>query len=314
MFARYTAHWIFLGGLLLLTTLAVLFWSTRGAGNPDPHQIHQPVAQIGRTAAEERSLMIMRSMLLCLDAISKHVPTKAVTNCSTAIALLPNDTNALKLRGTAYLMQRRNALAAADFDRAVQLRPGDADAYRYRARAYELLRRDALALADYDHAVALGPRDAANFEVRGYFHQTHGHYRKAIADFSSEIALKPRLARAWNSRCWTRAIAGVDLAKALTDCNMALKLDPGYVNALDSRGVVLLRLAQYRPAIASFTAALAHAPKLASSLYGRGLAKFALKDLTAAKDVAAAKAVEPGIEARFASYGIRPLAGGPSGI
>ena len=117
-----TAHWIFLGGLIVLTAIAALFWSTRGAGNPNPHQIHQPVAQIGRTAAEERSLMIMRSMLLCMDAISKHVPAKAVSNCSTAIALLPNDTNALKLRGSAYLMQHRTALAAADFSRAVQLR------------------------------------------------------------------------------------------------------------------------------------------------------------------------------------------------
>ncbi len=311
---QHSAHWLFLGGLLLLVTLAVLLWSTRGAGYPNPYQIHQPVAEIRRTAAAERSFTIMRSMILCLDRVSKHQPAKAIPSCSTAIILVPNDPSPLKLRGSAYLMQGRYAAAAADFSRAIKVAPRDDEALRLRAHAYEMMKRDTLALADYDRAVALAPRAASNFEMRGYFHQMHGHYRNAIADFSSEIALAPHSARAWNSRCWTRAISGIDLSKALLDCVVALKIDPTYVNALDSRGLVQLRLGRYRAAIDSFSAALVRAPKLASSLYGRGLAKFALHDLTAAKDIAAAKAIEPAIEARFASYGIRPSVIGPSGI
>jgi hypothetical protein len=47
-------------------------------------------------------------------------------------------------------------------------------------------------------------------------------------------------------------------------------------------------------------------PKLASSLYGRGLSKLRIGDLAGGKaDVAAAVAMEPNIETVFAQYRAR---------
>ena len=46
------------------------------------------------------------------------------------------------------------------------------------------------------------------------------------------------------------------LQEALADCNEALKLKPDYINALDSRGFVQLRMGKYDEAIADYDAAL----------------------------------------------------------
>jgi tetratricopeptide (TPR) repeat protein len=99
----------------------------------------------------------------------------------------------------------------------------------------------------------------------------------------------------------------------LADCDRSLQLDVASANAHDSRGFVLYRLNRFGAAIADFSKSIVLNAKLASAWYGRGLAKLRIKDLTAARDIARAKAIEPGIAERFAAYGIRPHANGPSG-
>jgi hypothetical protein len=60
-------------------------------------------------------------------------------------------------------------------------------------------------------------------------------------------------------------------------------------------------------AVARFNAALSQTPKLASSLFGRGVARLHLGDIRNGRtDIKLAKELEPGIEARFRSYGIVP--------
>jgi tetratricopeptide (TPR) repeat protein len=67
-----------------------------------------------------------------------------------------------------------------------------------------------------------------------------------------------------------------------------------------------LRLGQTDNSIADFNAALKLNPKLASSLYGRGLAKRLKKDEAGAEaDIAAAKAIRPSIADDMAREGIK---------
>lgn len=65
--------------------------------------------------------------------------------------------------------------------------------------------------------------------------------------------------------------------------------------------------------IASFDKAVVLNPRLSSAWFGRGLCKLRIHDLTAPRDIAKAKQLEPGIEARFAGYGIKLRASGPPG-
>ena len=65
---------------------------------------------------------------------------------------------------------------------------------------------------------------------------------------------------------------------------------------LDSRGLVYLKLGQFDPAIADYTAVLKEVPDFADLLYGRGLAKRKKGDAAGGQaDIAAAKALRPDV-------------------
>jgi len=67
-----------------------------------------------------------------------------------------------------------------------------------------------------------------------------------------------------------------------------------------------LKMGQWDSAIDDYNEALQFNPKLASSLYGRGLAKLKKGDTTGGDaDIAAAKAIEANIAADFARYGVQ---------
>jgi tetratricopeptide (TPR) repeat protein len=97
-----------------------------------------------------------------------------------------------------------------------------------------------------------------------------------------------------------------ELRSALKDCDAALEIRPRYVDALDSRGFVNLKLGQPSNAIADYDAALRINPKHASALYGRGIAKLRIGNNAGGNgDIAAAKLIQRDIADEFASYGIR---------
>jgi tetratricopeptide (TPR) repeat protein len=307
-------HWLFLAGLLVTITVLALLWSVRGLGYPDPRDSTRPVHQFATDSTAERDRAVTRYSLMCLDSLSKAKAQDAIRYCDLAIKLDAQNVAVLNLRGAAHLSAGHGTRAIADFSRAIALAPGNPEAYRFRANVYATMHRDRLALTDYDRAVQLAPGDAINVELRGHFHQVRGRYALAIADFSSAIALQPARSRTWNSLCWTRLLANTNLSQAQADCDRALRLEPTNANALDSRGFVFLRLNRFVDAIDSFSKALNRSPTLASAWFGRGVAKLRIKDLTAPRDIARAKLLEPGIETRFLHYGIKIPPGGPPGM
>ena len=107
---------------------------------------------------------------------------------------------------------------------------------------------------------------------RGVWQEDKGQYDQAIADYSEAIRLNPRLAVAFNNRCLTRAVTGKNLVDALHDCDEALKLSPGNIDALDTRGFIQLKLGDFKTAINEYNASLQIDANHARALYGRGLA------------------------------------------
>ena len=74
------------------------------------------------------------------------------------------------------------------------------------------------------------------------------------------------------------------LAQAMLDCNQALRVAPGYVEALNARGMVRTRLGLYREALSDFNQAVRQAPELPLLYLHRGNAYGTLDDHRAALD------------------------------
>lgn len=136
---------------------------------------------------------------------------------------------------------------------------------------------------------------------------------QAVRQYDQWVAAHHReadLYRVLNSRCWARALGNAELDKALDDCNEAVDTKPQEASYLDSRGLVYLRLGQWKKAIKDYDAALAVDPKLAWSLWGRGLARIALGSREQGlADTTAAKAIKADIDARASRHGLGLPAG-----
>ncbi|OEZ57703.1 tetratricopeptide repeat protein [Duganella sp. HH105] len=148
---------------------------------------------------------------------------------------------------------------------------------------------------------------AAPLMGRGIAYARLGQHAAATADFTAaRSALGPNAATAANNICWYLAIREVELSTALNNCNAALTLDPKHVQALDSKGFVLLRMGRYADSVAAYDAALALRPALPHSLYGRGIAQRRLgKRSEGDADIKAALAINNNIAATFAGYGVK---------
>jgi tetratricopeptide (TPR) repeat protein len=163
------------------------------------------------------------------------------------------------------------------------------------------------ALVELTRAIEIDPTYAIAFVDRGTVYDSKNDHARAIADFEAAIKLDPKSSDALTGRCAARAAQGDDLQGALVDCNQALQMrGNNSAGALNSRGFAYLRLGQYDNAIADYNAALKINAKLATALYGRGLAKQKKGDAAGGQvDMAAANLLQSDIAAEFAGYGVK---------
>jgi tetratricopeptide (TPR) repeat protein len=163
------------------------------------------------------------------------------------------------------------------------------------------------ALADLTKAIEIDPTYALAFSDRGTVYDNKNDHAHAIADFDTAIKLDPKSSDALTGRCAARAEQGDDLQGAVADCNQALQMrGNNSAGTLVSRGFAYLRLGQYDNAIADYNAALKLNAKLASALYGRGLAKQKKGDAASGQvDMAAANLIQSDIADSFAGYGVK---------
>jgi len=207
-------------------------------------------------------------------------------------------------RGFALIRMKQFDQAIADFDKAISILPSYGDAYRGRGSVYFRKNDYERAIRDLSDAIELRPT-ADEYSLRASAYERAGQYERAMADYDESIRRYPKDDRAFNSRCWARAKANVQLDSALEDCNEALRLNPNYRAALDSRGYVYLRMTRYEDAVRDFSLCIDSDPGAYSSLYGRALAKRALGDLDGSEsDLQAARKINPSMEAEFTGFEI----------
>lgn len=234
---------------------------------------------------------------------------KAQADLNQAIRLDPGSSKFFYDRGVIRLRMDQAETALADFDQAIKLKADDALALTARGQLRLLRKQDALAAQDFAAAIKatgsdpkLAHRIAAAYVALDQNERAVQYLTIALKGASD--AERPSLL---NSLCYTRAKWGRELDQALADCNAALKAEINSPAYLDSRALVHLRQQKYALAVADYDDALARAPSLSPSLYGRGLAKLRLgRRGEAANDLEAARKLDPEVAERFGKLGLKP--------
>lgn len=231
-----------------------------------------------------------------------------IADLTAAIHLAPNTASYYRVRAKAYFRSGERALARADVDQALTLDPENDDMLRARA-AMRLAQHDQVgALADTNAAARVTPPSSLEaIEVAQLYVRLH-RPALGIPIYDAVIAVHredSRLGALLNGRCWLRALANVDLDKALDDCTRAIKRDGLNAAYLDSRGLVYFRKGQLNTAITDYDAALKLNPNIAWSRYVRGTAKIVLGQIDSGKaDQTASLQAQPDIADEMRAYGI----------
>jgi tetratricopeptide (TPR) repeat protein len=235
----------------------------------------------------------------------------AISDLTRACELDPNEPRYFYERALAYAHSNQPAPAKADLEQVLKLKPDYVPALIWRAEWRVHEHNEAGALADLgaaDHAAA--PQADVRFAMAEIYAQQR-QFSQAIAQYNLWIAVHDddaRLGAAYTMRCRERALLGQELDKAQSDCNKALHLNSRNSVALDSRGLVRLRLGDFGHAVSDYTEALKLQPGNPWSLYGLGLAEGHQKDTAEASagDLAAATALTPHIADEFKKLGLTP--------
>jgi len=233
----------------------------------------------------------------------------ALADYSRAIELEPDNGGFYRARAMVRLAARQPVLAMADLDESLKRQPNDPEALMRRGELYLSTRDPTRAKADFDAAMKLAPGDSGLASQAGVAYARAGLYEPAIHELDRWISVNPKnedLPRALNARCFARAAWGKELEAALADCDLAMKRDRTS-EVMENRGLVLLRMGRLDEAIAQYSAAIKAQPRAAPALYGRGLAE--LKKGAKAEgeaDIAAAKAIAPGLPQQYQRYGLAP--------
>ena len=242
-------------------------------------------------------------------------------------------------RAGAYLRQQDYDKAISDFGDGLALDAGNAAAYYGRAIAYEARRTSDRASRDYDAAIELDPRNVKALSNRAAIYADQRAYERALEDNNRVIELEPDQAagvrrprahlcaprrlricaprfptgpsRSMPNRpspCFNRGrvyFSKGEVERAIQDYGAAIDIGPKHASAFESRGFAYLSQGQIDKAIADYDAALQLDAKRATALYGRGTAKLKKGDASGADDIAAARAIRPGIAGMFEQSGVQ---------
>lgn len=244
--------------------------------------------------------------------MSRQQYASALADLNQSRTLAPTEDKYLLQRSRVYFAMGKRPEAFSDLDHALILRPDNLEALVLRAEERKQDGKTKEAIADLQAADKAAQRDAAIRLEIGQAYLEADQFPQAVAQFDLWIPDHPddaAMASALNGRCWSRALWGHELDKAANDCNAALKRtrkgDAAYAAFIDSRAMVRLRQGDCASAVSDYNEALALAPNIAWSLYGRGLCERRMGDAEkAAADLAAAKASSADIEDRAKALGI----------
>lgn len=245
--------------------------------------------------------------------LSRGEPKAAIADLDESIRMAPDQAAYYVSRARALAADKQRDAALADLDKSLSLDPKNVDALLFRAELRIARKERTDAASDVTAASNLAPAGSTQARLVAALYIQLDQPAAALPLLDDWIRLHSNdamLGNALNERCWARSLTSQMLDDALKDCRKAIKRDGENPTYLDSLGMVQLRLGHYSESITAYQQAVTQRPRSAWSRYGLGLAKIRSGQSDAGQaDLAAARTLDPGIDARAAKYGL--TAAGP---
>ncbi|RUL63175.1 tetratricopeptide repeat protein [Dyella dinghuensis] len=240
--------------------------------------------------------------------LSRGEPNAAVADLDEAIRMAPDQPGYYLARARAHIAEKQLDAASADLDKSVSLDPKNIDALLLRANVRFSHKDISGATADVNAASVLAPAGSSQTRSIASFYIALDQPAAALPLLDAWIHVHNndvQLGAALNERCWARSLSNQMLDDALSDCRKAIRRDGENPAYLDSLGMVQLRLGHYPESISAYEQALPNNKGSVWSHYGLGLAKIRSGQKDAGNaDLAAARAINPDIDARAAKFGL----------
>lgn len=179
-----------LGGSVPIALVAIALCGCSinlGSFSSEPEN-EAPKAAPGGASATEALAATTRGQALARSGKTEE----ALSEFDKAIALDPNNAQALYSRGLLHQGERQHQLAIDDFTAANGLTPQRADPLLGRAISYLALDKVREAAADLDEAVQADPQNAQAWTTRGLAWERLGDRTKAAESYARAISLRPK--------------------------------------------------------------------------------------------------------------------------
>jgi tetratricopeptide (TPR) repeat protein len=228
----------------------------------------EPISKSNSWTAQDANFWIEQGN--ALSRLGRY--EEAVDSFDQALALRPDDYEALLNRGADLNELGRYEEALASFHQAIQLQPEFHLTWYNQGIVQKRLGSYKEAVASFDQAIQLQPEFHLTWYNQGIVQSLLGNYEEAITSFDQAVKLQPNFYDAWNSR--GNALRDLErYEEAVTSYDRGLQLQPNFHHSWHKRGFVLLEnLRRYEEAIASFDQAIQLQPDYYFDWYGRGVA------------------------------------------
>jgi tetratricopeptide (TPR) repeat protein len=158
-----------------------------GSLSPEPSSEAPKAAPAGTEIADAQAYNLRGQAL-----VRSGKTDEALAEFDHAIALDPNNADALYNRGLLYQSDKQHPLAIDDFSAANGLTPQRAEPLLARAISYLALDKLKEAAADLDEASEADPQNAQIWTTRGLVYERLGDRTKAASSYARAISIHPK--------------------------------------------------------------------------------------------------------------------------
>ena len=210
---------------------------------------------------------------------------EAIDDYDKAINLLPRNRQLLFNKAMAQADINDTIGAAATFDELLGYYPGFENGYLGRARL-RIARNDTVgALGDINRAIEINDKSFNGYAMRADIAMSRGqqYYNEALTDIDMALKLQPKTAGLYINRAFIRYTAE-DFNGAMSDYDHAISLDPNNKTALFNRGLLEAEVSANDKALVDFNKVLEMDPTNLHARYNRAMvlaAKHNYKDAIA---------------------------------